>query len=590
MRTGPKALVGLGLPAALRPHTPDKGVGGRQARLTVPAGKFASDVVGFPLPVDLSDMPASFWTTVRSDGANIRATTQAGVPLPTDLWSFNYYAKTGTLYVRSDFAAASSTTIRLTWADGLTARPAKNASDGQYAVWAGYDLVLPLNAAFDNHAAAGTALNIGSAKMLAYSSDTFSMNAHQGAQWDGTYWHVIDTATLTKYTEAGAQVLQSTTILAEASAMSGLTGLAHMGDGPVVGNTLFLPCEIVGAPITTATKQCIVGIDITTYAVVSVWDVSATLGTKEFGALAYQPDDGLLYGMSFDGTMTQWKFSPVDGSYQGSVTLTNGTDITLTQVQGLIWWNGAWAISCENSYITQVLLDGTVTGTLYMNTAGGTSHEGLCIYQGKLGRLKDARGVGGTARVELFVPVNTVLDVGMSSFPNTGQKITGLPSRTTFTLGVRAALTSLTQAAALSYVNNAAGATNRRATVYPYRSSGTAPLAAGLWDSFGNTWLQATSKVTPTLNQVYHQHGVWNGSTSRLEYIDGVLVGTQAGPTAPVNDLDAVWVGCENSKLGERLPGRAGFAYLYNGVLPAAYLAAEVAAANDPGSMYSIAT
>ena len=27
MRTGPKALVGLGLPAALRPHTPDKGVG-----------------------------------------------------------------------------------------------------------------------------------------------------------------------------------------------------------------------------------------------------------------------------------------------------------------------------------------------------------------------------------------------------------------------------------------------------------------------------------------------------------------------------------------------------------------------------------
>lgn len=27
MRLGPKALVGLGLPAALRPHAPDKGVG-----------------------------------------------------------------------------------------------------------------------------------------------------------------------------------------------------------------------------------------------------------------------------------------------------------------------------------------------------------------------------------------------------------------------------------------------------------------------------------------------------------------------------------------------------------------------------------
>jgi len=27
MRLGPKALVGLGLPAALRPHAPNKGVG-----------------------------------------------------------------------------------------------------------------------------------------------------------------------------------------------------------------------------------------------------------------------------------------------------------------------------------------------------------------------------------------------------------------------------------------------------------------------------------------------------------------------------------------------------------------------------------
>ena len=27
MRTGPKGLIGLGLPAALRPHAPKKGVG-----------------------------------------------------------------------------------------------------------------------------------------------------------------------------------------------------------------------------------------------------------------------------------------------------------------------------------------------------------------------------------------------------------------------------------------------------------------------------------------------------------------------------------------------------------------------------------
>jgi len=39
MRTGPKALVGLGLPAALRPHTPDKGGGAsRYASYPAPAG------------------------------------------------------------------------------------------------------------------------------------------------------------------------------------------------------------------------------------------------------------------------------------------------------------------------------------------------------------------------------------------------------------------------------------------------------------------------------------------------------------------------------------------------------------------------
>lgn len=32
MRIGPKALVGLGLPAALRPHAPKKGVGGNVLR------------------------------------------------------------------------------------------------------------------------------------------------------------------------------------------------------------------------------------------------------------------------------------------------------------------------------------------------------------------------------------------------------------------------------------------------------------------------------------------------------------------------------------------------------------------------------
>ena len=43
MRTGPKALVGLGLPPALRPHAPKKGVG-------VPANALRID--GVPVQIN----------------------------------------------------------------------------------------------------------------------------------------------------------------------------------------------------------------------------------------------------------------------------------------------------------------------------------------------------------------------------------------------------------------------------------------------------------------------------------------------------------------------------------------------------------
>ncbi len=49
MRLGPKALVGLGLPAALRPHTPDKGVPATALRSAIDGQVLRSAITGQPL-------------------------------------------------------------------------------------------------------------------------------------------------------------------------------------------------------------------------------------------------------------------------------------------------------------------------------------------------------------------------------------------------------------------------------------------------------------------------------------------------------------------------------------------------------------
>lgn len=46
MRIGPKALIGLGLPAALRPHAPDKGVPANALRSAIDGQVLRSAING----------------------------------------------------------------------------------------------------------------------------------------------------------------------------------------------------------------------------------------------------------------------------------------------------------------------------------------------------------------------------------------------------------------------------------------------------------------------------------------------------------------------------------------------------------------
>lgn len=108
--------------------------------LTIHSGTVAADLTRFPLYVDLSTLPAEFWSAVRADGGDIRATTSdATEELPTDLVSIDTLAEAGELHVLvPEVSASADTTIRVYYGNAEATRPAHTSQNGRNQVWSDY--------------------------------------------------------------------------------------------------------------------------------------------------------------------------------------------------------------------------------------------------------------------------------------------------------------------------------------------------------------------------------------------------------------------------------------------------------------------
>lgn len=85
--------------------------------------------------IDLSDMPASWWAAVASDGHDIRATNEANIFLPIDLIEFDSVGMTGFAAVRLNQLAGSPAKVRL-WVGNATAITLTVCADyGRYRVY-----------------------------------------------------------------------------------------------------------------------------------------------------------------------------------------------------------------------------------------------------------------------------------------------------------------------------------------------------------------------------------------------------------------------------------------------------------------------
>ena len=132
MLLNPRYNIGLGAP-------PSSAV---NFNVTVAAGKVSADLVDFPLMIDLSHMPSSFWTAVRSDGGNIRVYASDGISqIPFDLTYINKTRNLGRLYAKTTLLSASSNTIVVSVLDTSLTGLSVTDTYGRNAVWSAYEVV-----------------------------------------------------------------------------------------------------------------------------------------------------------------------------------------------------------------------------------------------------------------------------------------------------------------------------------------------------------------------------------------------------------------------------------------------------------------
>src|SRR6185503_6949856 len=105
--------------------------------VTVQHGQVGGALTDFPVYVDLSDMPAGFWSAVNSDCGDIRVTESDGTTeVPREVAACNTGGDTGELYFKAPALSSSSdSTFYIYYGDSGASDYATSATYGAQNVW-----------------------------------------------------------------------------------------------------------------------------------------------------------------------------------------------------------------------------------------------------------------------------------------------------------------------------------------------------------------------------------------------------------------------------------------------------------------------
>jgi hypothetical protein len=565
--------------------------------ITIPSGTVSGDLTGYPVMVRLSDMPAGFWSHVKTDGGDIRIKTTAGVQIPHDLVRFDFYTQDGVIFFKDDIASGSNNSWDIHYGDAGLSALAVDDANGRNAVWADYEAVFLMGeSGGDDRTGGAMALIDGDPESFEIiETSSTDLNSHQGVCWDGTYYYTFDTNAIRKWNSSWILVDENTDLIGDAGLSSPVN---HCAAGDYHGGKLYLPIQ--EWPEYDEYNQYIAVFDASDLSFIEKFDISAQI--IDASSLCYCDKDGLLYVTHYATTSDVkagylYKYDPSDGSYKGTLEMNDFEESTtiIRMIQGITWWrNNFWISMDDFDEVFRVSYMGLVSAgdTLYSGRIGALfglpttgNFEGIGKKYEELMVLIDP---GDTERVDIYRPIDMDLGAGGGvAFNNSSaQKYTanGRSSVTVFTVGVSASVASKGKnRVPISYWDESAGTTNTRVTL-AYRNSTS--IGWGVWDP-NNLWLMSSPLIDPTLDQAYRLHAVYNGTTYRKMYVNGVEVAQNSITAAPAA-LDTVLIGQEDASAAEYFDGLVGFAYLYPGVLSADWIAAEYDNLNAPGDFYSV--
>lgn len=537
-------MIPLGVLGAAASSYGGGGEGLWRVVVTIPAQ--SEPMTGFPVYLNLAEMPAEFWGALAyEDGRDIRAFGSSG-RLPLDVVSCSKFSQQGEIFVRCDLSATSSTLITLDFGDPARGAPVPvNDVYGRNAVWADYHRVFMMGDSLEDRTGSG-----GYAFETLWMPTQVSPNlldAHQGLCWDGTHYYVVDTNAIHKY-DASWNLIASN--LDPLSAVGGAAN--HCGDPEVWEGVIYVPVE------NYASSSSYSFMHIARFSAADLSPISATnisAQGHEASSIARNPSDGLLYIASYSDGSRLWKYS-TSGEFQGEMPLSR----SISGIQGITFLDG-------KLYVTSGYSD---TG-LWVAGPDGAGVIKATWTPSPSGVIEGLTSVDG----ELMV----LVDGDSGSFAYRGPLLNSFSSLAghsyTWTMGstIIPPSTATTQAL-LSYGEKNVVTNSYRATL-GLRSGNE----LGLWNST-NGWVNASGVVVPEgvpsrVNAVHSQgsyRGVyWNGAETRA-------AAPANRPVLPSGVLEnALFISRRDNSASELFSGEHRFVYLRLQALSAAWIAAESA-------------
>jgi hypothetical protein len=343
--------------------------------ITIPAASVGSSLLGFKVYVDLSDLPAAFWSHLIDPwGADIRVINSSGTHIPFDVVWINSVDQTGAMFVRTDLSDSSDTVIYVVYGEIGTEHLPFTDPNGRNAVWSDFHRVFMFGDYLYDRTGSGKYLTFPSTYNDPLSQAVLSgdIACHQGCAYDGTYYYTIGTNTLKKYNAAFAQQAINSDPCGDAGGV-----VTHCGGGFVRDGILYVPQTTNAYTVTQLSEY-----RTTDLSFIQTRALTAPGGVYWTAGVTYVPewDQFVFCDYAGDGTKFFKHDNDATLTYAGAITLASA----LTTLQGICWWRGAFWVNREtDNYTYRVNQDGTEIKRMFRQVSYPL-HEGISEYADSL--------------------------------------------------------------------------------------------------------------------------------------------------------------------------------------------------------------